>query len=173
MKVERFIRTTPHLIAKVKYVEDIIHDDDESKALFRNVQNLLKEIITLNRDISEDMNLVIANMTSPQVLTDFIASHFKMKLSDRQDLLETLDVKERLKKISLILSKELNLLKLGDKIQKQINKKIEKSQKEFFLREQLKAIRKELGEGKDEKSLDIDRFEEELKTLPEYAQKTL
>ncbi|MBI2026790.1 MAG: endopeptidase La [Deltaproteobacteria bacterium] len=171
MKVERYIRTTPHLIAKVRYIDDIIQDDDETKALFRNVQNLLKEIISLNRDISEDMNLVLANMTSPQVLTDFIASHFKMKLFDRQDLLETLDVKERLKKISLVLSKELNLLKLGDKIQRQINKKIEKSQKEFFLREQLKAIRKELGEGKDEKSLDIDRFEQELKNLPEYAKK--
>ena len=145
MKVEKYIKTLPHLIAKVSYIDDKLQDDDETQALFRNVQKLLKKIISLNKDISDEMNLVIANMTSPALLTDFVAAHFRMTMAERQGLLENVNVKERLKKISLILSKEINLLELGNKIQKQINEKIEKSQKEFFLREQLKAIRKALG----------------------------
>ena len=170
MKVEKYIKTLPHLIAKVSYLEDKLEDSNETQALFRNVQKLLRKIISLNKEISEEMNLIIANMTSPALLTDFVAAHFRMTMAERQGLLANLNVKQRLKEISLILSKEINLLELGNKIQKQINEKIEKSQKEFFLREQLKAIRKELGEVKDEKTLDLERFEKVVSDLPKKAQ---
>ncbi|MBI2608691.1 MAG: endopeptidase La [Deltaproteobacteria bacterium] len=169
MKVERFIKTTPHFIARVAYLEDVVHDDEETGALFRNVQRHLKNIISLNKEISEEINIIIANMANPATLSDFVASHFRMSMEERQKLLETLSVKERLKKINILLTKEINILKLGNKIQDEINKKIQKQQKDFFLREELKAIKKELGEVKDEKTIEKERFEKELKNLPQHA----
>src|SRR5437667_12584914 len=109
------------------------------------------------------------NIKDPGKVTDLIASNLNISLEEKQDLLSTLDVRARLEKLSTILNREIELLELGHKIQSQVQSELNKNQKEFYLRQQLKAIQKELGEG-DGKSAEVEELRrrvEEAKMPPE------
>jgi ATP-dependent Lon protease len=119
--------------------------------------------------LPDELQVVVMNIKDPGKVTDLIASNLNISLEEKQDLLSTLDVRARLEKLSTILNREIELLELGHKIQSQVQSELNKNQKEFYLRQQLKAIQKELGEG-DGKSAEVEELRrrvEEAKMPPE------
>ncbi len=172
-KTEDIIQSVPVIRAHVKYLEEKVTDQKLVQALTSSAQSLLQEIIQLSPTLSEEFSLAALNIDGPNKLSDFIAAHLKrIDLTTRQALLELTDVDERLKRCIFHLTQELEILKLGQKIQGEIQSKINTSQREYFLREQLKAIRKELGEDKDDQSQDIVKLREKVASakLSEEAQ---
>lgn len=162
-KTETFIQSVPIIKAHVEYLEETQTDEKRIQALTTNAQNLLQEIIQLSPTLSEEFSLASLNIEGPQKLSDFIAAHLKrIDLAARQALLEETNIDQRLEKCIQYLTQELEILKLGQKIQGEIQSKILSNQREFFLREQMKAIRKELGEDKDESSGDLTKLKEKI-----------
>ena len=123
----------------------------------RNVQGLFARIIGLAPYLPEELQLAAANVDDPSALAHLVASTLRtIKTEERQELLETVDVEERLRRVSAILSRELEVFELGSKIQSQVQSEMEKGQREYFLRQQLKAIQQELGEG-DPEQAEVER----------------
>ena len=129
----------------------------EVEALTRNVQGLFARIIGLAPYLPEELQLAAANVDDPSALCHLVASTLRtIKTEERQEILETVDVEERLRKVSAILNRELEVFELGSKIQSQVQSEMEKGQREYFLRQQLKAIQQELGEG-DPEQAEVER----------------
>ncbi len=161
-RVQSFLKSD-RLIAEVEYIEDNFEDSTELQAYWRNIQNSLAKLSEMeNSAIPRDMLAGIRAIQSPGKLADLVASHFDIENQTRQKCLEELDVKKRLEIVYEELVRELDLAALGQKIQNAIHEKIEASQREFFLREQLKAIRKELGEEKDEIAMSVQNYKERI-----------
>ena len=162
----------PYLVAELEDLPDVIPDSPEVEALTRNVQQQFAEIIGMTPYLPEELQLAAANVDDPSALTHLIASTLRLKTEERQELLETMNVEDRLRRISLILGRELEMSELGSKIQSQVASEIDKGQREFLLRQQLKAIQDELGEG-DEHQAEVNELREliEQKELPEHALK--
>ena len=141
----------------------------EVEALTRNVQGLFARIIGLAPYLPEELQLAAANVDDPSALAHLVASTLRtIKTEERQEILETVDVEQRLRQISAILNRELEVFELGSKIQSQVQSEMEKGQREYFLRQQLKAIQQELGEG-DPEQAEVNELRERLDalTLPE------
>ncbi len=162
----------PYLVADLEELPDIVPDSPEVEALTRNVQQQFAHIIGMTPYLPEELQLAAANVDDPSALCHLIASTLRLKTDERQELLETVNVAERLRAVSLILSREVEMSELGSKIQSQVASEIDKSQREFFLRQQLKAIQDELGEG-DEQQAEINELRSQLeeKNLPEHVLK--
>ena len=150
----------------------MLPDSPEVEALTRNVQAQFTHIIGMTPYLPEELQLAAANVDDPSALCHLIASTLRLKTDERQELLETVNVEERLRAVSLILNREVEMSELGSKIQSQVASEIDKGQREFFLRQQLKAIQDELGEG-DEQQAEINELRGliEAKNLPEHALK--
>lgn len=162
-RVKSFGSSVPIIKAHIEYIEDLIEEDKRTEALSSSAQTLLQELIQLSPTLSEEFSLAALNIEGPRKLSDFIAAHLKrIDLPTRQALLEMTSVDERLEKCVMHLSQELEILKLGQKIQGEIQNKISTSQREYFLREQLKAIRKELGEDRDDFTQDVDKLRDKV-----------
>ncbi len=147
------VDTEPYLLAEFSALPDIVVETPELEALIRNVQGLFGRIISLAPYLPEELELAAANVDDPSALAHLVASTLRsIKTEERQQLLETLDVEERLRKVSGILSRELEVFELGSKIQSQVQSEMEKGQREYFLRQQLKAIQQELGEDDPEQA---------------------
>ncbi|MFH0943657.1 MAG: endopeptidase La [Planctomycetota bacterium] len=172
-RIQRFLRTRPYLIARVEYLEETKAHTDESEAMMRVLRGLLRKVLTSDDAVPDEFKLAASNIESPRALADFAATYFVRSQESRQELLATFDVQHRLEQIITILTREVGLLELGQRIQERIRSRLEEQQRDFFLREQLKEIRKELGEAKDEKAVAIERLEERLSgiELPEVAAK--
>jgi ATP-dependent Lon protease len=171
-KVTRFTASVPVIKAYVDYLDDKIEDEKRVQALSSSAHSLLQEVIHLSPTLSEEFSLAALNIEGPRKLADFISAHLKrIDLPTRQSLLELNTVDERLEKAIFYLTQELDILKLGQKIQGEIQSKISTSQREFYLREQMKAIRRELGEDSLDFSDDIQKLEEKITSagLPEEA----
>lgn len=171
-QVENFSASVPVIKAHVKYLEETQDDEKRLQALTTSAQNLLQEIIQLSPSLSEEFSLAALNIDGPAKLSDFIAAHLKrIDISTRQSLLETTVIGTRLEKCIYHLTQELDILRLGQKIQGEIQSKITTNQRDFFLREQLKAIRKELGDEKGEEHPDLKKLTDKLDAakLPEEA----
>ncbi|TVQ77627.1 MAG: endopeptidase La [Bradymonadales bacterium] len=163
--VSRFTSSVPVIKAFVQYIDDHIEDEKRVQALSLSAHNLLQEVIQLSPTLSEEFSLAALNIEGPRKLADFISAHLKrIDLPTRQSLLELNSVDLRLEKAIMYLTQELEILKLGQKIQGEIQSKISTSQREFYLREQLKAIRKELGEDSVDFSQDLQKLEEKIRT---------
>lgn len=149
------------------YYEPEHEPTDEMKAYSAAILSSVKELIKSNSLFQEELKLFLNrfSLEDPGKLADFVASLTSAEPAEVQDILETFDVKARVEKVLLLLKKELELSKLQKKISQQIEERIAKNQKEFFLREQLKEIKKELGLEKDEKTSEIEKFEERVKKL--------
>ncbi|MCX8229799.1 MAG: endopeptidase La [Planctomycetota bacterium] len=157
-QVNRFVRLDKVPVAKVLYHEDIYPDEEETEALARNVLALSQKVASHNPSLGDGFNLAANNLDSSGGLADFSAAYLLANPPQKQAVLDQLDVRERLRLVDEGLTRELVTLELGDRIQAEIREKIEEQQKEYFLREQIKIIRRELGEEKDASEQDRDYF---------------
>jgi ATP-dependent Lon protease len=167
--------TRPYLRARViPAVESLAESDRlEIDALLRNIKTNFQQVVSLSPLLSDDLQTLAANITEPGRLSDFIASSLTTIATPvKQEVLETLDVRARMDALNRILIKELEVLELGSKIQSQVQSEVGKNQREYFLREQLKAIQKELGEG-DDQTKEIEELEEKIEAagMPEGVKK--
>lgn len=171
IRIDKFLKTEPVPIAKVSPLIDTFESTDELEALWKALQGKIQEYIKNDPSIPNELSMVALNIEGPSRLADFVAANLNISVSEKQKILETIDVKERIRIVLEHITRELEILKLSNRIQEEIRQKIEKHQRDFFLREQLKAIRRELGEEKDEKSLNIENYQEKIskKKLPPLA----
>ena len=160
MRVLSFLKSD-RLIAEVEYLHDEEEESDEMTAYWRNIQASLTKLSEMEQtNIPRELVSGMLSMESPGKLADMIAAHFDIPNKKRQEILEQLNVRKRIEAAYEVLVRELDLAALGQKIHDTIRERIEASQKEFFLREQLKVIRKELGEEKDEIALAVQNYKE-------------
>jgi ATP-dependent Lon protease len=170
-KVHKFLRKAPYFIARVDYLDEEVEHDDEAVALTRTVLDMTRTIVKDSEAFGEEFSMALANLEEPKPVADFTGAYFVRDFRDRQRLLEMTSIKDRLRAVAEILTRELDLMELGHKIREQIKEKIEKSQREFFLREQIKAIKEELGESVDEQTLEHEKYKKliEESGMPEAA----
>lgn len=161
-KIKKFLSKEPPIIAAVTYLDDTNFESDEVKALTRALISEMKQLSENNPLFSEEMRLNMINIDNPGKIADFIASILNIEKKEQQEILETLDVRERMERVLIHINKEKELLRIQKKVQAEINEKIEKSQREYFLREELKAIKQELGMAPDARSSDYQRFREKI-----------
>ncbi len=156
-KIEDIISEKKYLIADIEYLSDEKHSkrNVEIKALMREVLKQLKKLSENNPLFTEEMKLTMLNVDEPGKIADFVTSILNIEKNEYQNILETLSVKRRLWKVLRLLNKEIEVMNVQKKIQSQITEKIDRQQKEFFLREQLKAIKQELGIDVDDKTREI------------------
>jgi ATP-dependent Lon protease len=152
ISLERRVLDDPYLVGEFVELPDVLHESKEIDALTRNVQGLFGRIIGLVPYLPEELQIAAANVDDPSALCHLVASTLRLKTDEKQKLLELVDVGERLREVSLILNRELEVFELGTKIQSQVQSELEKGQREFFLRQQLKAIQEELGESDPEQA---------------------
>ncbi len=166
------VEDEPYLVGELEDLPEVIPDSPEVEALTRTVRQQFAHIIGMTPYLPEELELAAANVDDPTALTHLIASTLRLKTEERQELLETADVAARLRRIATILGREVEMSELGSKIQSQVASEIDKGQREFFLRQQLKAIQEELGETDDHQA-EINELVEQLeaKQLPEHAVK--
>ncbi|HXF01227.1 MAG TPA: endopeptidase La [Solirubrobacterales bacterium] len=167
-----YVTEEPYLVARIEPVPDVVEPTPELEALTRNVQRTFTEIIEQIPYLPEELQLAVTNVDDPSALAHLIAGALRISTAEKQELLEEVDVGRRLRRLSEILARELEVIQLGTKIQSQVQSEIEKGQREYYLREQLKAIQQELGEG-DEQQAEINELRERIEAanLPEHAQK--
>src|SRR5712691_7338235 len=173
LHLDRPVHEEPYLVAEFSPLPDELVESREVEALTRNVQGLFARVIGLVPYLPEELQLAEANVDDPSALCHLVASTMRIKTDEKQRLLELVNVEERLRAVSAILNRELEVLELGTKIQSQVQSEMEKGQREFFLRQQLKAIQDELGEG-DAEQAEINELREQLDALelPEDADRT-
>jgi ATP-dependent Lon protease len=172
VRIGDYVTEEPYLVARIEPLPDEVDETPELEALTRNVQNSFSEIIEQIPYLPEELQLAVTNIEDPSALTHLIAGALRISTEEKQELLEEIDVTKRLRRLTEILARELEVIQLGSKIQSQVQSEIDKGQREYFLREQLKAIQQELGEG-DEQQAEITELRERLEAaeLPEHAQK--
>ncbi len=155
------------LIAEVEYLDDkkANRNSKEIKALTREILGQLKMLSENNPLFTEEMKLTMINVDEPGKIADFVTTILNAEKNEYQEVLEDLDVRKRLKKVLHLLNKEMEVVSVQKKIQNNISEKIDKQQKEFFLREQLRAIRHELGMDEDERSREIRRFNKRVQEM--------
>jgi ATP-dependent Lon protease len=154
----------PYLVGEFEDVPDIVPDTPEVEALTRNVQGLFGRIIGLVPYLPEELQLAAANVDDPSALCHLVASTLRIKTEEKQELLELAHVEERLRRVAAILNRELEVFELGSRIQSQVQSEMEKGQREYFLRQQLKAIQEELGEADDQQA-EINELRAQLDAL--------
>ena len=172
VRTGEYTQVEPYLRADVQKVEDVVGEGKEMDALRASLLSVFSKIVALVPYLPEELEMAAANVEEPGPLTFLVASTMRIKAEDKQELLEENDVEQRMRKLIRILTGELEVLELGSKIQSDVRGEIDKSQREYFLRQQLKAIQQELGET-NEQEAEINEMRqkiEELK-LPEEADK--
>jgi ATP-dependent Lon protease len=173
IKLEHRLDSDPYLLGEFSALPDVLIETPEVEALTRNVQGLFARIIGLAPYLPEELQLAAANVDDPSALCHLVASTLRtIKTDERQEILEEVNVEQRLRLVSQILNRELEVFELGSKIQSQVQSEMEKGQREYFLRQQLKAIQQELGEG-DPEAAEVNELREQLDALdlPEDARK--
>ncbi|MFH1943122.1 MAG: endopeptidase La [bacterium] len=161
IRLRKITQTEPHLKGIVQSIPEAVSRTVKIEALVREVTEIFQQIVAISPFLPEELGVAITNVDNPGRLADLIASNLKIGIAERQKILETLNVEDRLIRLLMYLNKELELLKLGSKIQSEVQSKLEESQKEYFLREQMKAIQKELGE-KDERVVEIEELKKRI-----------
>ena len=154
----------PYLVGEFEAVPDAVEESRELEALTRNAQGLFARIVGLVPYLPEELQIAAANVDDPGALCNLVASTLRLRAEEKQAVLELADVSERLREVSRILNRELEVFELGTKIQSQVQSELEKGQREFFLRQQLKAIQEELGEG-DPEQAEANELRERLDAL--------
>ena len=162
VKIKNFVRAEPYLVSQIEVMEEKTERGVEVEALVRNVLDLLKKVVDLAPYLSEELQITAINTEDPSRLADLIASNLNINVARKQELLETFDTKERLRKVLSQINREVEVLELSRRIQSQAASELGKTQREYILREQLKAIQKELGEG-DERTAELEEFKKKIK----------
>lgn len=166
-KIKKFLSDKPPFVVQVEYFEKTQEKEDELKAYGISIISSIKQLLSLNPLYSEELKQYLGRFSpdQPSPLTDFAAGITTASGDALQDILETESVIARMKKVMMLLQKEIEIAKLQSKIQKDINTQVDGNKRKFFLKEQLKAIQKELGLQKDDKTSDVDKFEEKFAKL--------
>ncbi|MFZ2781384.1 MAG: endopeptidase La [Rectinemataceae bacterium] len=164
-RIRKFLSREAPIVAAVSYLDDVGDDTDEIKALTRALLGEMKQVSENNPLFSEEMRLNMINIDHPGKIADFITSILNIDKKEQQKILETLDVRERMEKVFIFIKKEQELLRIQKKVQAEINEKIEKSQRDYFLKEELKAIKQELGMPTDARSSDYNKFKERIESF--------
>lgn len=154
VEIVEYIQTEPYLIAKARLVDEVNDITPEKQAMMKAVVNLFKRAVDLNASVPEDVLVYAMNAEDPGWLSDLVASTLSLTTDERQRVLEMTDTGERLNHVAMLLGKELSVLELEDEISSQVQQEMERSQREMYLREQMRVIQTELGEG--------DIFQQEL-----------
>ena len=170
VRLDRLVQTEPYLVGEFSDLPDVEGPETEVDALARNVEALFSRVIGLVPYLPDELQLAAANAEDPSTLANLIATTMRLKTPEKQELLEEAEIEARLRKLTVILNRELEVLELGTKIQSQVQSEMEHSQREYFLRQQLKAIQEELGEG-DEQQAEIAELRGQIEEahLPEGA----
>jgi ATP-dependent Lon protease len=164
-QIKKLIVKKDPITVAAEYLEDSDFDNDEVRALTRSLIGEMKKISENNPLFSEQMRLNMVNIDHPGKIADFITSILNIDRKEQQKILETLNVHERMMKVMIFIRREQELMQLQQKIMQQINEKISKSQRDYFLKEQLKAIKGELGMAVDAKSSEYQRFKDAVEKL--------
>jgi ATP-dependent Lon protease len=162
IKIIQYTQTEPHFEATVLPAQEIVSDSVEIDALINNLKMLFQSIVDLSPYLAGEHRVMVLNTEDPAKLTDIIASQVNFSVNEKQDILEIVDIKKRLERVHYLLNKEMQVLELGSKIQNEVQGELNKTQRQYYLREQLKAIKKELGEYEDD-STEIEELREKLK----------
>ncbi len=174
VSVVEYTQLAPYMKATVDTVAEVVPEQNaEVEALQRNILTLFQQIVAGSPTLSDELSTVAMNIEEPGRLVDFVASSLpSLSTRDKQDVLETYDVRLRLDKINQHLAKELEVQQLRNKIQSEVQDRVQQTQREYYLREQLKAIQKELGE-QDDATRDVEEFKEKIDQsgMPEDVKK--
>ncbi len=171
-------QTEPFFEGLIEQMPDEFEEDMEVEALVSNIKNVFQKVADYAPYLTNEHRVMILNTEEPDRLADMVAAQVNFSVEEKQQILEITSVKERLRKINYLLNKELQILELGSKIQSEVQGELSKSQRQYYLREQLKAIKKELGEYEDE-GTEIEELREKLakakmpKEVREVAEKEL
>ncbi len=172
IRITEYTTTTPYLKAKVQPAPEASESTVETEALRRNIGAMFGRLVELVPGLPDEIAAVALNIEDPRQLAYAIATYMRIDLQDAQEILELDDATGKLRKVTALLSKELEVLELGRKIQTEAHSEMEKVQREYFLREQLKAIQKELGE-RDEQQIEVEELRKKIEEvgMPEEAHK--
>ncbi|MBI2848817.1 MAG: endopeptidase La [Chloroflexi bacterium] len=172
LRIQSFVQQEPFFKASVIPITESATKTLSTEALMRAILALFEKCIKMSRSLTEETYVTAMNVEEPGALADFIASSLDLSVPQRQEILETINPRERLRKINILLAKELDVLELQTKIHSQVKQEVDDSQREFFLREQMKAIEKELGDS-GLQSKDIQDLTEKIAAanMPEAASK--
>ncbi|MBC7232908.1 MAG: endopeptidase La [Chloroflexi bacterium] len=172
IKIIEFTQTEPYMMARVQVTPDTVEEGVEVQALMRNTLDLFRRMAALMPYIPEELIMATLSVEDPRQLAYLVASYVRMDMTDAQAILEADSVTAKLQKLNIVLNKELEVLELGKKIQDQAQSEMQKMQREYFLREQLKAIKKELGE-EDEQQAEINELAAKIEKagMPPEAEK--
>ncbi|MBU4487020.1 MAG: LON peptidase substrate-binding domain-containing protein [Candidatus Delongbacteria bacterium] len=170
IELKKIEKEEPYLIGRIEQLKEKKTQSLKLTALLRSVTETFTEIINLSHNIPDELRIALNTIKTPSKVADFIASNLNLTIDKRQKILEEIDIEERLIQLSSYLNKEHKLLKLTSKIQDDVEEELEKDQKDYYLREQLRAIKKELGDTEDE-SQELEELQKKLskKKLPELA----
>jgi ATP-dependent Lon protease len=172
VRTREWVQTDPYLVAVVEEAPDVVKQNPELVALMRNVQQTFSSIVEQVPYLPEELQIMVANVEDPSVLSHVIAGALRLSTEEKQSLLEELDVAKRLRRLSKSLARELEVAAIGTRIQSQVQSELEQGQREYFLRQQMKAIQEELGEA-DEAAAEVAELRRQLEAinLPEEPRK--
>ena len=172
LKIDEFVQEEPYLVARVQPLEDELETGMEMQALARSASDQFMKMISMASNLPEELKVAVVNIEHPGRLADMIASHLSISADEKEEILEATNVKERLQKVNAFISREMEVLEMAKKIQGQVKSEVDKGQREFYLRQQLKAIQEELGEG-DERAVEIKALKKKIEEakMPPEAQK--
>ncbi len=172
IRLESVVQTDPYLVGRFVAAPDANFETRDVQALARNVEALFTKIIGLLPYLPDELRVAMLGIDVPGSLANMIATTLRLPTEEKQELLAESDVQTRLKRLTVILSRELEIFELGSKIQAEVQESMDSSQREYFLRQQLKAIQEELGEG-DEQQAEVAELRARLEEsdLPEHAEK--
>ncbi len=164
VRITGWASTEPYLLADVEELADVVDDGPELEALARNVRDQFSRIIEQVPYLPEELQMAVANLEDPSALSHLIVGSLRIPADERQSLLEEVDVGRRLRRLSETLARELEVLEIGTKIQTQVQSEMDQTQREYILRQQLKAIQEELGE-RDPAEAEVEELREQLAEL--------
>ena len=172
VRIEEWSSTDPYLVARVSELPDVLEEGPELEALVRNVRQMFTQIIEQAPYLPEELQMAVANLEDPSALSHLIAGALRIPTEERQSLLEEDDVARRLRRLAEILAHELEVVEIGTRIHSQVQSEMDKTQREYYLRQQLKAIQEELGE-RDPAEAEVEELREQLEQLelPEVVRK--
>ena len=171
--ITELVEGKPYLQARITTLANKEAKGIKIEALMANLVNLFNRVVKLSPFLPQEVGALATTIKEPGALADMIATLINANSEEKQKVLETLDVKKRLEQITRVVSHQLEILELGNKIQTQVKDDIDKGQREYFLRQQLKAIKEELGEGEEESKVEIEEYRSKIEELelPEEAKK--
>jgi ATP-dependent Lon protease len=161
-RIRRFIPNGNFFQVEAEILPDIVSDDGEIEALSRTASAQFENYVKLNKKIPPESQAEVQQITDPSKLADTVASHLTVKIADKQALLETVNVGERLERVFGLMESEMGVLQVERRIRTRVKRQMEKTQREYYLNEQLKAIQKELGEGEEQRD-EVGEIEERIK----------